>query len=505
MKSIIRYSTICSILLFITGCNLVEHHALGPTETIADNKLPDDMFDPLSIKQSHAQTMVKWHLTENIENTKANPPDMLRGIAYLEYLLNSILDDYSIDIDTKKSVQKVVMTVRETLGIPIRLTPSSSIDILWSTAKFLEISNYKKIGLKKNEQDSLENISELKSAITGAVINTKLNIFYMENKKLIDKGGKPTFVTVFKVPAKQHLKNGLNKVSFNRMESKSRPKLSAEVSKELTEDLDAINDKIAEHKEFFLDNKGSYNSKIYSSIVAAVNPLEMKSMNQWQAIIRLQQLSDFLTICSSKMKQTLKITPKSKDEAIKIISRLEARDLSSIKQFLTYFKNNKKKQIEFLKASFSRDNKYLEVAASHLDNNGIKLDQLMENTDKISLGKLDELTSILRDSAVKFDNLSNTLNSVTKGINEDIDIQNLSDATRDLSFKVGELVASLNLDLQTVATNVSQAIQSGVSVNLEAMAQGMGFDSFAAAVAAYNAQYGTSFSVQQAKDALAGN
>ena len=85
------------------------------------------------------------------------------------------------------------------------------------------------------------------------------------------------------------------------------------------------------------------------------------------------------------------------------------------------------------------------------------------------------------------------------------DFQNLSDATRDLSFKVGELVASLNIDLQTVATNVSQAIQSGVSVNLESMAQGMGFDSFAAAVAAYNAQYGTSFSVQQAKDALEGN
>ena len=129
MKSIIRYSIICSILILITGCNLVEHQVLGPTETIADNKLPDDMFDPLSIKQSHAQTMVKWHLTDNIEKTKANPPDMLRGIAYLEYLLNSILDDYSIDIDTKKSVQKVVMTVRDTLGIPIRLNPSSSINI----------------------------------------------------------------------------------------------------------------------------------------------------------------------------------------------------------------------------------------------------------------------------------------------------------------------------------------------------------------------------------------
>ena len=277
------------------------------------------------------------------------------------------------------------------------------------------------------------------------------------------------------------------------------------VTKELAEDLDAINDKIEEHKTFFLDNKGSYNSKLYSSIVAAVNNLSVKSTNQWQAIIRLQQLSDFLTICSSKMKQTLKITPKSKDEAVKIIFKLETRDLSSIKKFLSYFKNNKKKQIQFLKASFGQDKKYLKVAASHLNTAGINLDQLMENTNKISLGRINELTSLLKDSAVRFDSLSNSLNSVAKDMTEDINLQTLSDATRDLSFKVGELVASLNLDLQTVATNVSQAIQSGVSVNLEAMAQGMGFDSFASAVAAYNAQYGTSFSVQQAKDALAGN
>ena len=180
----------------------------------------------------------------------------------------------------------------------------------------------------------------------------------MENKALLDKGAKPSFVKVFKDPNKKTLKNVLKKVSFNRIEKQSRPKLSDMVTKELAEDLDAINDKIEEHKTFFLDNKGSYNSKLYSSIVAAVNNLSVKSTNQWQAIIRLQQLSDFLTICSSKMKQTLKITPKSKDEAIKIIFKLETRDLSSIKKFLSYFKNNKKKQIQFLKASFGQDKKY---------------------------------------------------------------------------------------------------------------------------------------------------
>ena len=41
-----------------------------------------------------------------------------------------------------------------------------------------------------------------------------------------------------------------------------------------------------------------------------------------------------------------------------------------------------------------------------------------------------------------------------------------------------------------------------MSVDLEAVAQGAGYDSFAAAVAAYNEQYGTSYTVDQAREAL---
>ena len=48
------------------------------------------------------------------------------------------------------------------------------------------------------------------------------------------------------------------------------------------------------------------------------------------------------------------------------------------------------------------------------------------------------------------------------------------------------------------------AIQSGISADLNAMAQGMGFSSFSDAVAPYNAQYGTNYLEQQARDALAG-
>ena len=53
-----------------------------------------------------------------------------------------------------------------------------------------------------------------------------------------------------------------------------------------------------------------------------------------------------------------------------------------------------------------------------------------------------------------------------------------------------------------MADTISQAAAVGVSTDLEAAAQGLGYGSFADAVAAYNEQYGTNYTVESAKEAL---
>ena len=60
----------------------------------------------------------------------------------------------------------------------------------------------------------------------------------------------------------------------------------------------------------------------------------------------------------------------------------------------------------------------------------------------------------------------------------------------------------MGASLQDVADTISAASAAGVSVDLEAAAEGLGYDSFADAVAAYNEQYGTNYSVDEAKEAL---
>lgn len=70
------------------------------------------------------------------------------------------------------------------------------------------------------------------------------------------------------------------------------------------------------------------------------------------------------------------------------------------------------------------------------------------------------------------------------------------------SFEAASIAKNLGTDLQTVADSIALAASVGVSTDLEAAAQGLGYDSFAAAVSAYNEQYGTNYSVEEAKESL---
>ena len=69
-------------------------------------------------------------------------------------------------------------------------------------------------------------------------------------------------------------------------------------------------------------------------------------------------------------------------------------------------------------------------------------------------------------------------------------------------FDAGALAEAAGSSLQDVADTIAAASAAGVTVDLDATFQGMGYDDFAAAVAAYNAQHGTNYTEQEARDAL---
>ncbi len=83
-----------------------------------------------------------------------------------------------------------------------------------------------------------------------------------------------------------------------------------------------------------------------------------------------------------------------------------------------------------------------------------------------------------------------------------VDIINALQSGSISSFDAGQIAAAANSSLQEVADTIIAASSAGVSVDLDATFQGMGYDSFADAVAAYNAEHGTNYTVESAREAL---
>ena len=85
---------------------------------------------------------------------------------------------------------------------------------------------------------------------------------------------------------------------------------------------------------------------------------------------------------------------------------------------------------------------------------------------------------------------------------DNVDIINALQSGSISSFDAGQIASAANSSLQEVADTIRAATSAGVSVDLEATAQGLGYSSFADAVAAYNAEYGTNLTVEEAKESL---
>ena len=85
---------------------------------------------------------------------------------------------------------------------------------------------------------------------------------------------------------------------------------------------------------------------------------------------------------------------------------------------------------------------------------------------------------------------------------DNVDIVNALQSGALSSFDAGQIAREFSNTSQEIVDTLRAAITSGVSVDLEATAQGLGYSSFADAVDAYNAENGTSYTEQEARESL---
>ena len=226
-----------------------------------------------------------------------------------------------------------------------------------------------------------------------------------------------------------------------------------------------------------------------------------------------------------------------KDKSGNLIE-LTSENIDDIKAQLA--RNEFQNLLEFNEKSLSNEinQNLVDIAKSVQNNPSFDLDNWLNQDFSITL---DNYTKIAAESIItefgdsldqetiddiranaNFDNLTKLVNaeygtnltseeyaSIWQNATIDGSTSNWADVTAGVdllnqvgSFEAASIARNLGTDLQTVADSIALAATVGVSTDLEAAASGLGFDSFADAVSAYNEQYGTNYSVDEAKEAL---
>ena len=268
--------------------------------------------------------------------------------------------------------------------------------------------------------------------------------------------------------------------------------------------LDDIKNKINDIKNSKEVVSGSPQFQMLSVLEDITNELNKTNISKStiQDSLTILDTTDFI---EEKFPQLTKL---NFPENFLVGSNLSIADLANASYFLNSLNKRRIQKLKDLDKLSNKNNIMSKININIIDE--LKLEPLslikqlekMPELDLVSLSSSINKTSssILKNTDIVADNLNEVTSSASSAISEAA--SQVESATTTLSRAAGAAMAAASYSLDQAATEIANTISAGVSVDLDAAAQGLGHDSFAAAVEAYNEQYGTSYTVDSAREAL---
>ena len=495
-----------------------------------------------------------------------NTDQVILGMAYFEFFYMQQLKDNKRSLDTfekkypkinaatKKNIQKIYglnkarKSMREAIGLSLENSPEEVIKRYYVLYKLLNQAEIKTIKLTKEEKnDSVlhnkisKNISQLKN-ITNDKLNNRLtekkfNSEYKKNFKKLSRNLKKSIsikdyelltsfiieIDKYKNTNNSGLLSGYKIAEFILQKIKND-----KIIKKYEQDLSNAKFEIFSQDELSILGDITKSMKVTKNDKS--NDIQLQIMNLENGGIPVNR---FLEVYRDELNVRLD------DINLQVASASQMKDWT-----LSDWANAWKNPIPEIIV----DDAGIEVSLSAEEIESIKAQLAMKNFKELL--DLDSFSSLIQNEANNFNDIAKNLdiNSDTFkfsftlddfarsfGDTYNLDINNYADLT-DLanaqhnanwsveeyaaayqdnvdminalqsgslsSFDAGRIAAAANSGLQEVADTIRAATSAGVSVDLEATAQGLGYGSFADAVAAYNQQHGTNYSVEEAKESL---
>ena len=491
---------------------------------------------------------------------------VILGMAYFEYFYMQQLKENKKSLETferkypkvnaatKKNLKKLYglnkakKSMREALGLSLNDSPEVAIKRYYTLYKLLNQAEIKTIKISKEEKKLIKthnkiskNISKLKSLTEDK-----------KNARLSEKKFNKEYNKIFKSLSKDLKKNKDNKdyelltsfiIEIEKLRDKNLEALLSgykisefvlqnikkdKIPKKFEQDLSNANFDDFQQEELEILGKITKSMKLNKNVKS--NEIQLHILNLENSNI---PVSRFLNIYKDELNVKLDSIN------LMVASSSEMKDWK-LSDWANAWKNPIPKSIV--------DEAGIEITLSEDEIESIKAQLAMKNFKELL--DLEEFNNLIKTNSDNFSQISNDLTLNTQsfefsftlddfarsfGDTYGLDINNYSDLT-DLanaqhganwsveeyasayqdnvdiinalqsgsisSFDAGQIAAAANSSLQEVADTIRAATSAGVSVDLEATAQGLGYSSFADAVAAYNEQHGTNYTVDEAKESL---
>ena len=488
------------------------------------------------------------------------------GMAYFEYFYMQQLKENkkslevfqakytNVNAATKRNLKKLYglnkakKSMREALGLSLNDSPEVAIKRYYTLYKLLNQADIKTVKISKEDKKSIKihnkiskNISKLKSLIEDK-----------KNARLSEKKFNKEYNKTFKSLSKDLKKNKNNKdyelltsflIEIEKLRDKNLDALLSgykisefvlqnikkdKIPKKFEQDLSNANFDDFQQEELEILGKITNSMKLNKNVKS--NEIQLHILNLENSNI---PVSRFLNVYKDELNVKLDTIN------LMVASSSEMKDWK-LSDWANAWKNPIPKSIV--------DEAGIEITLSEDEIESIKAQLAMKNFKELI--DLEEFNNLIKTNSDNFSQIGNDLTLNTNsfefsftlddfarsfGDTYGLDINNYSDLT-DLanaqhganwsveeyasayqdnvdiinalqsgsisSFDAGQIAAAANSSLQEVADTIRAATSAGVSVNLEATAQGLGYSSFADAVAAYNEEHGTNYTVDEAKESL---
>ena len=170
-----KFYLFCMVLTFFFSKSVSAGKDISSKDCYEKISYPTKMIGQFQSKTSKSIREIQRIFVFGKSKIQERPSDMLFGLSYLELIVNQLCEQMhdAQAILNRIKIQKIVLNLRESLGIPLDMDRSKVINIYWSTGKLLALAKVEKISVNAERQKNIELIrkakSQLKTSITSYI------------------------------------------------------------------------------------------------------------------------------------------------------------------------------------------------------------------------------------------------------------------------------------------------------------------------------------------------